>query len=204
MINPKNDLAEIKAIMERSTRFLTLSGLSGVLAGLFALAGALLAYYWVYYPNTPFGYRNEYITEPGLLLRLFLTAFLVLVASIVTVLMLTRQKTKRSNTTLWTRTGRRFLFSLLVPLSVGGVFIMALILRGYFVVIAPACLVFYGLALLNASHFTLNQIRYLAYTQITLGLLSAFLPGYGLVFWAVGFGLMHIVYGIAMHLKYGQ
>jgi predicted lysophospholipase L1 biosynthesis ABC-type transport system permease subunit len=204
MTDPKNDIAEIKAIMERSTRFLSLSGLSGVLAGVFALIGAALAYYWVYYPNSPLGYRNLYVNEPQLLIRLGATAVMVLMASVITGFLLTRNKTKKSSEVFWNKTSRRFLGSLFVPVFIGGLFIFALLIRGYFVIVAPASLIFYGLALLNASHFTLGDIRYLAYSEIFLGLVAAFVPGYGLIFWTLGFGFLHIAYGFAMHIKYGQ
>jgi predicted lysophospholipase L1 biosynthesis ABC-type transport system permease subunit len=39
------DIAEIRAMMERSTRFLSLSGLSGVFAGTFGLIASGLAYF---------------------------------------------------------------------------------------------------------------------------------------------------------------
>ncbi len=204
MIDPKNELAEIKAIMERSTRFLSLSGLSGILAGVFALIGATFAYYWVYYPNSPLGYRNLFLHEPQLLTRLVVTAVLVLLASVISGFLLTKHKTRKNNSVFWNKTSRRFLGSLFIPVVIGGLFILALMIRGHFVIVAPASLIFYGLALLNASHFTLGDIRYLAYTEIVLGLVSAFIPGYGLVFWALGFGVLHIAYGFAMHIKYGQ
>jgi MFS family permease len=204
MTNTEKELSEIKAIMERSTRFISLSGMSGVLAGIYALIGSALAYYWVYYPNSPFGYRTIYINNSALMIKLFITALSVLALSLMSGFVLTKRKTIKSNQSLWNHTSRRFLFSLLLPLITGGVFILALISRGYFVIVAPASLIFYGLALLNASQHTLSDIKYLSYCQILVGLLSAFLPGYGLIFWAFGFGFLHIFYGISMHLKYDR
>lgn len=204
MNNPEKELAEIKSIMERSTRFISLSGMSGVLAGLYALIGSALAYYWVYYPNSPFGYRKYFVNEPIIFLKLLATASAVLVLSLISGYILTKQKTTRANHTLWNKTTRRFLISLIIPLVVGGLFILALMAQGYWIVVAPASLIFYGMALLNASQYTLSDIKYLSYCQILTGLLSAFLPGYGLLFWAFGFGILHIVYGISMHLKYDR
>lgn len=190
--------------MERSTRFISLSGISGVLAGIYALIGSVLAYYWVYYPNSPFGYRTTYVNDSQLMVKLFFTALSILFISIVSGFILTHKKTSKNNTTLWNKTTRRFLTSLFLPLFAGGVFILALLSRGYFIIVAPASLIFYGFALLNASHHTLSDIKYLAYCQILTGLLSAFLPGYGLIFWAIGFGILHIFYGISMHIKYDK
>jgi len=204
MNHPEKELAEIKTIMERSTRFLSLSGLSGVIAGALALIGAGLAYYWVYYPYSPFSYRTNYVNSNAVLIKLCLTAFSVLALSLIAGFVLTKRKQLKSQTQLWNSASRRFLLALFIPLLAGGIFILALMLRGYLMVIAPASLLFYGLALLNASHHTHSDIKYLGYCQIATGLLSAFFPGYGLIFWAFGFGVLHIVYGFSMHLKYDK
>jgi hypothetical protein len=68
--------------------------------------------------------------------------------------------------------------------------------------VAPATLVFYGLALVNGSKYTLNDIRNIGYLEAGLGVVSMFVPGYGLWFWALGFGVLHIVYGVTMYYKY--
>jgi hypothetical protein len=72
----------------------------------------------------------------------------------------------------------------------------------YYVLIPPACLIFYGLALVNASKYTLGEVRYLGYGQLILGVINIWLPEYGLYFWAAGFGVLHIVYGLVMWYRY--
>ena len=196
------DLASIRNIMERSNKFLSLSGLSGILAGVFALMGSLVAYFLVYYPHSPFGFRVRYVNEREVILQLFLTALVVLVASLASGFFLTARKARKKGQTVWNKTSRRLLLNLAVPLFTGGILVLALLSRGYFMIVAPACLIFYGLALINGSHFTYSDVRYLGYAQIGLGLLSAFLPGFGLIFWALGFGVLHIVYGALMLYKY--
>ncbi|MDR7130601.1 uncharacterized membrane protein HdeD (DUF308 family) [Algoriphagus sp. 4150] len=204
MRKPEQELAEIKSMMERSTRFLSLSGLSGILAGTYALIAAGMAYAWIYYPNSPFGYRFSYITEEAILFKLLATALVVLVLSIGTAWILSQQKSKRSAGKFWTSASKRFVMALAIPLIMGGLFCLALFTRGYVIIIAPATLIFYGLALVNASHFTLSDIKYLGFCQLGLGVLSAFFPGYGLVFWALGFGVLHIIYGLIMYYKYDR
>ncbi len=196
------DLASIRNIMERSNKFLSLSGLSGILAGTFALSGSLAAYFLVYYPHSPFGFRVRYVNEREVVFQLLLLAALVLIASLTSVLFLTIRKARKKGHTVWNKSSRRFLLNLLVPLLTGGILVLALISRGYLMIVAPACLIFYGLALINGSHFTYSDVRYLGYLQIALGLLCAFLPGFGLIFWALGFGVLHIVYGSLMLYKY--
>jgi hypothetical protein len=198
----EEDLASIRHIMDRSVRFLSLSGLSGILAGIFALVGSAIAYYLVYFPHSPFGFRVHYVNEGQVISQLLLTAAIVLIASISSGYILTAGKARRKGLKIWDKSSKRLLLNMAIPLAAGGIFILALLSRGYFMIVAPACLLFYGLALINGSHFTYRDVRYLGYCQVILGLLSAFFPGFGLIFWALGFGVMHIVYGMIMHYKY--
>jgi len=204
MRKPEQELAEIKSMMERSTRFISLSGLSGILAGTYALIAAGLAYSWIYYPNPPYGFRINVVLDNSTLAKLTVTALVVLVISLTTALVLSQRKSERNSSKLWTPASKRFVKALLIPLVIGGLFCLALLSRGYTILIAPATLVFYGLALINASHFTLSDIKYLGYCQLILGTVSAFFPGYGLILWAIGFGVMHVIYGAMMYYKYDR
>lgn len=198
----ENDLASIRNLMERSTKFISLSGMSGILAGVFALIGAVVAYYFVYYPHSPFGYRFYYVNEAQIVWKLLITALLVLIASLFAGYWFTSKKAKKKNLKVWDNTSKKVLLNLSIPLLTGGLFIIALMIRGYFIIVAPASLIFYGLALVNCSHYTYGDIRVLGYFQIAIGLIAAVIPGYGLIFWALGFGIMHILYGFLMYQKY--
>jgi hypothetical protein len=200
----EEDLASIRNLMERSSRFISLSGMSGVLAGVYALIGATAAYILVYYPFSPFGFRVHYTNERIVLWQLILIAAMVVGASLVTGFVLTFRKAKKQNATIWDPSARRLVWNAAVPLIAGGLFIFVLISRGYFVIISPACLLFYGLALISGAHFTLSDVKYLGYIEVVLGIIAGFLPGYGLIFWAIGFGVMHILYGIIMYYKYDR
>jgi hypothetical protein len=204
----QDELTSIRSMMERSSKFISLSGLSGVLAGIYALIGAVLAYNIVYGSGGFFSYR-EYVFDDALvarpsLINLLIIAVLVLTASLITGVSLTFRKAKRKGQNVWGRTSRQLLFNMAIPLLTGGFLIIILILRGYFGVVASASLIFYGLALINASNFTFKDVQYLGISEIILGLLAACLPGYGLLFWAVGFGVLHIVYGSIMYIKYDR
>lgn len=200
----EKDLASIRSMMERSGKFISLSGMSGILSGLYALAGATAAYFVVQYPNSPLRNWQIQVGEETTLLKLVLIASLVLVASIGTGLWLSNQKAKKSGVKLWNATSRQLFVNLAIPLCTGGLFILIILYTGHFGIAAPACLVFYGLALIQGSANTYDEVRYLGFSEIILGLVSTLLPGYGLVFWAVGFGVLHIVYGTIMHNKYDR
>jgi len=207
MNNPpdyQQDLASIRNLMERSVKFISLSGLSGILAGTYALIGAAGAYFLIQYPLSITSYRQESIQPTVVIVNLLLIALAVLAASLITGFWLSSRKAKKMGTTIWNETSKRLFINLLIPLITGGIFILILLYNGHYGVVASACLVFYGLALINASANLYEEIRYLGYSEIILGLLSASLPGYGLLFWAIGFGVLHIFYGSLMYRKYDR
>lgn len=198
----QHDIASIRAAMERSSKFLSLSGLSGVMAGVYALAGAGMAYYLLYYPQAPYGLQPHIPATQAGIIRLLILAFIVLILSIGTAIVMSYRKAKRAGNSIWNTTSRQLLVLLGVPLITGGLLIITFIINEYFGLIAPACLVFYGLALVNASSMTVKEIGFLGFSQLILGLFAALLPGYGLIFWGVGFGVLHIIYGTVMHYRY--
>ena len=200
----EKDLASIRDMMERSAKFISLSGLSGVLAGVYALTGAIAAYFIIQYPLSPFQYRIESVANSAILFKLILIAASVLLASISTGVLLSNKKAKKNGLKLWTVTSRNLLLNLSIPLGAGGIFILIMLYTGHFGLAAPASLIFYGLALIQGSSTMFDEIRYLGFSEIALGLISALYPGYGLIFWTVGFGLLHIIYGAIMYNKYDK
>jgi hypothetical protein len=221
-----DDLASIRSLMERSSKFISLSGLSGILAGIYALVGAALAYYFVYYdiPDELNPYKhfpNEFNSlksdTPRIVTGLFyggdrwaqtaallIIASLVLIASLCTGIFLSIRKANRKGQPIWSNTSRLLLFNMAIPLMSGGALVLVHLFRGHYGLIAPSCLVFYGLSLVAASNFTFTDVKYLGLSEIFIGLIAACLPGYGLLFWAIGFGVLHIVYGSMMYFKYDR
>src|SRR5688572_2936181 len=200
----EQDLAEIRSLMEKSSKFISLSGLSGILAGVYALAGAAAAYFLVQYPLSPINYRQESVQDLDVVIKLSAIAMLVLVASVITGLTQSARKAKRQGLQLWNSTTIRMVINLLVPLCTGGAFIILLLFQGRYGLVAPVCLIFYGLALINASANLYDEVRYLGYSEIILGLIATALPGYGLFFWSIGFGVFHVFYGALMFRKYDR
>lgn len=200
----EKDLASIRNMMERSAKFISLSGLSGVLAGIYALAGAVTAYFLVHYPISPFRFRIYSVTDGDVLYKLIAIAAVVLIASLSTGLWFSHKKAKKNGLNLWSPTTRMLLINVSIPLVTGGIFILIILATGHFGLAAPASLIFYGLALIQGSLNTYDEIRYLGFSEIALGLISAMFPGFGLIFWALGFGVLHIVYGTIMYNKYDK
>ncbi|GAB2986321.1 hypothetical protein GCM10027049_27020 [Mucilaginibacter puniceus] len=199
----QDDLASIRSLMERSSKFVSLSGLSGILAGVYALIGAAAAYCIMDHPSLNYS-DVTFLQFLHALPYLIWIAIVVLITSVATSVILSYQKAKRNGQPIWGNTSKALLFHMAVPLLTGGLLILIFLYNGYFGTAAPAMLVFYGLALIGASNFTFTDIKYLGLCEIILGLIAACLPGYGLVFWAIGFGVLHIVYGSVMYLKYDK
>lgn len=187
-----SELKEIREIMNKSSRFLSLSGLSGILIGIYALIGAFVAWKIVYSgPNS--NWRDIYISDAIILLLIVCASVLIL--SLLTVLYLTARKAKLEKKPLWGPGSKLLLLNLAIPLISGGIFVVILASRGFYDIVSPSFLIFYGLSLVNASKYTRNEIMTLGLIEITLGLIAAIFPGYGLFLWAAGFGLLHIIYG---------
>ena len=200
----QNELASIRNLMERSSKFISLSGLSGILAGIYALIGAGLAYNIVYRGPTRIYTSLSVHAFPQSLYDLIFIAIAVLLLSVTSGVILTRKKAKRKGQAAWGKISQSLLFHMAIPLVTGGIVILIFIFRGYYGIVGPTSLIFYGLSLVSASNFTFTMVKYLGLCEIILGLIAACLPGYGLLFWAIGFGVLHIVYGSMMYFKYDR
>ncbi len=199
----QNDLKEIRKIMERSTWFISLSGLSGVTAGLFALIGAAAAWYQLHYHGLsgqlPYFYSN--LSEYHFYI---IDAILILIFAISSAVYFSFRQAKKHNNAFWSATAKKLLLSLLTPLVIGGLFCLILLHHGYVGLVPPVMLVFYGLALIQSKQYTLSEIGSLGYLEIALGLANLIWLGKGIYFWAIGFGICHIAYGIYMYIKYDR
>jgi hypothetical protein len=206
------DLQEIRSMMERSSRFISLSGLSGVFAGITALLGAFAVYireqgffYGQFHNNQRLYFKGNLIYGAELIdfiVFIIVVAAIALVVALTFVVLFTTRNARKKNLPYWDSSAKRMLVNLIIPLAAGGVFSLALLYHQQIYLVAPATLVFYGLALINASKYTLNDIRYLGISEIVLGLIAVFFAEYGMFFWAFGFGILHIVYGTTMYLKH--
>ncbi len=209
MENPNEQLEQIKEIrsmMERSSRFISLSGLAGVFAGFFALAGAG-AFHVYMNTNINYGYSEMMRSFPvnisiDFLRFCILDASAILFFSIVFAIFFTTRNAKSKGQTIWDASARRLIINLAIPLIAGGLYCLILLKYGWFGIIAPTTLIFYGIALVSASKYTLDEIRWLGISEIILGIIGCWFIGYGVTLWAIGFGVLHIIYGLLMYVRY--
>ncbi|MFD2288315.1 hypothetical protein ACFSOV_19570 [Pedobacter petrophilus] len=199
-----NALKDIRQMMDRSTRFISLSGLSGVFAGGIALIGAYFANQEIEKFIGKRGYAYGVQGEIDLEFNLIKLGLIVLFVALAGGVLFSYRKSQQDNLPIWDKTSKALFVNLMTPLIAGGLFIIALLINhpNTYSIIAPTCLIFYGLALINASKFTFSDIRYLGYLEVILGVICMFYAGYDLWFWAFGFGVLHIIYGLVMYFKY--
>ena len=195
--NYLQDITEIKNMMNKSSRFISLSGLSGIMAGIYALIGAAVAYYLV--ANSG---RDYLILDGEIINLIFLDLFLVAFCSIVTGIILTTRKAKKDGAKIWDGSSKRLVINFLIPLITGGLYILIILKNQKYGQTGGLMLIFYGLALINASKYSVGYIRQLGIIELVLGLLATIFPGYGFWFWVLGFGVLHIIYGTWMHFKF--
>jgi hypothetical protein len=198
------DIHEIRAMMERNSKFLSLSGLSGVSAGIVALLGAFAAWWYLgkTYLYEPLGLGAHPGSPYSIFAFFALDASLVMIFAIGLAAFFSRRMALKKGLPLWTPTSKLLLLNLLIPLAAGGAFCLILLMHGSIEFIPASMLLFYGMALLNASKYTLPEIRWLGISELVLGLCCAIWFSQSILFWALGFGVAHILYGAVMYYKY--
>lgn len=193
------DIQDIKRIMERSSRFISLSGWSGIAAGICALGGAYAA-------TKLIGSHSSYITSRSdyayLETSLVLAAAITFIAALISAFVFTYIRSRKEGVPVWGKSALRLMFNTAIPLAAGAFVVFRMLEMKEYGLLAPSCLIFYGLALINGSKYTLGEVRYLGYCQVVLGIINLWMPGNGLLFWALGFGVLHIIYGMVMWWKY--
>ena len=203
---PLDEIREIRSIMERSSRFQALSGIAGVVVGFIAIAGTVIAYaaLGLSYDQVPYEVpgQDQYSAMQMNGTFLLFDALVVLILSAATGIFFAARNAKKKGLPVWDNAAKRLLINFAIPLAAGGAFCAILFYHAHFALMAPATLIFYGMALLNGSKYSIDDIRYLGIIEIVIGLLAAVFIGHGLIFWALGFGLVHIIYGIRFYIKY--
>jgi hypothetical protein len=207
---PTEALEEIKQMMHRSSRFISLSGWSGIAAGICALVAAWITNQKIsqYALENSTNYNDmwgTHILKNGqlvLLNQLLIIGVLTFIAAFFFAFLFTWFRSRKTGVPVWGFTARKVMINLAIPMLAGALLIWRITDLGVYGLVAPACLIFYCLALFNSSKFTVSEVRYLGLLQLLLCVINLWAMGYGLYFWAAGFGVLHILYGIMMWNKY--
>ncbi len=199
------DIAEIRSIMERSTKFISLSGFAGIGAGLVALLGAWAA--WMMFTADGVALTHSATAAdltPDTRINLILLGVVVLVLALAIAWFFSRRIIRKNAEAVNGTVMRHLVLSFAVPIVVGAIMTLLLFYHGPLWPVVPSMLLFYGLGIFSAGSFTFGEVRTLGVIEILLGLTAAVFPEFGLYFWAAGFGAVHIVYGSLFFRKYRQ
>ena len=209
---PENDLGLIKDLMEKSSKFSNVSGIAVLFTGFLALIGATFIYFDIGFSvsDVHISY-NQLISQNGkpdvlnIKLKLLISiASLILATSLITLYITARNKSGNEGIPLFNSSFSRTLKSLFIPLFSGGVFCVFLLYHQMFGLVAPATLIFYGLGLISCSKYSYYELEFLGYFELVLGFIASYFMGTGLLFWIIGFGIAHILFGYYIHVKYDK
>ena len=208
----KDDLSSIKEMMEKSSKFSSLSGISILFTALFAIIGAVFVFFDIGFSvsEVEISY-SQLINQKGtpedlfLKIRLLVTiASIILLFSLMILYFSAKSKSSKEGISLLNPTFGRTLKSLFIPLFSGGIFSLFLIHHQLYGLVAPATLIFYGLGLINASKHSYEELEKLGYLELILGITASYFMGMGLLFWMIGFGFGHFIFGLYLHFKYDR
>lgn len=209
---PKEDslqvLNDIRSMMDRSSRVLSLSGWSGIWAGLVALAATMLAQHWIHDMEAAYagsdGFFAMMLAGVAISKRFLFLAVATFGLAVLGAFYFSYRKNSREGHKTFNTAARRMIISMGIPMAAGAWMVFYFLSEGQIFNLVPTMLVFYGMTLINSAKYTISDIRWLGLFEIITGCFATLRPEWGLYFWAFGFGVLHIVYGIIMWRKYDR
>jgi hypothetical protein len=196
------DLKKIRDIMEKTAPFLSLSGLSGIAAGLAGTAAGVIIMLKIQSAWISSDLLNDLLSDHQMKRFFAVLLLTALVLALLGSFIITAVNTLRKNQPLWVISSIRFAENLFIPLLAGSILLAAFYIHKDYQYFIPVMLLFFGLSLYTASQSSREEIRILGILDICLGIISLFYIPAGLICWTAGFGLLNIVYGIIMYVKY--
>ncbi len=202
--NPIESLNEIKSMMQRSSKFTSISGWSGVWVGFVGIIAASIAYFLILKDALHLNYRGnlDRITTYDLDIKLVGLGLISLLIACIGGFYFMTKKSAKDGVKFINPVTKRILSKFLFVLLIGGIVSLIFVNNFSFAYVAPATLLFYGLSLYTVERDTIVEIKYLAICEIILGLLAFYFIYNGLMFWFLGFGVLHIIFGVWMLKKY--
>jgi len=180
-----DDLRFIRQTMEQSASFTALPGWGQV-----AMGGSALLAAWIAsrQPTT----------------AMWLAVWLgdaVLAASIA--LVATQNKAQRTGVPLTSGPARKFALSFLPPIAAAAILTPVLYQAGLVRVLPGCWLLLFGAGVVSAGAFSVAIIPFMGVGFILAGIGALWLPGWGNVLMAAGFGGLHMIFGYLIARRYG-
>ena len=181
-----DNLRFIRETMERSKVFTSVPGYGGALMGATAIGAAIVAHHQPLIGN----WLIVWLVEAALAFAVGLFALW--------------QKSKNSGESLVSVPARKFASAFAPPIIAGVVLTALFYYRGFFEFLPCAWLTLYGTAVVTGGAYSVRIVPVVGWIFVALGAVAAFAPAsWGNVLMALGFGVLHIVFGLIVARRYG-
>jgi hypothetical protein len=193
----RENLRVIRQTMERSTKYSTLSGLSGVLIGLAAIAG-VLATNWLTGDAPP---GASVYRHPSALALVWVS---VLVMAVAIDFACNKRRAARVGKHVVSPLGAHIVLAALPAFLAGGVLTLFFYQHALLYYVWGVWMLSYGLAISAVGLFSVKPVLALGAAFVLAGAVTLLLPlPYHLYMMALTFGGFHIGYGVVMARKHG-
>lgn len=197
----EENLRVIRDLMERSTKYSTFSGLSGVLAGTASITGCIVTHLLQRRFPDPASFRIPFL----------LTWSLVILCAIGGDFLLTKRRATRVGKRIVSRLGKQMVIASAPGLGTGALLTLYFLSHNLLADIFPMWMLAYGIAVCAVGLFSQREVSWLGAAFLAAGTITLLLPLFGLtalpalglIMMAVTFGGFHIVYGIAVSRRDG-
>lgn len=180
-----DNLRFIRDTMERAASFTAVPGWGGVVIGVTALGAGAVAF------DRPL--HEQFLVWLAEALLALVIAWLAV-----------RIKSKRLALSLQSRPARRALLSFMPPLLAGAILTAVLYHLQIFGVTPGLWLLLYGAAVVTGGAFSVRIVPVMGLCFMSVGAVSLFAPSqWGNIFLMLGFGGLHIAFGIVIARRYG-
>ena len=181
-----DNLRFIRSTMERAASFTAVPGLGGAAMGLTALAAAGLSLL----ARTPEQWLGVWLAEACVALSIGVAAM--------------ARKARRSGSELFSGPARRVLLTLTPPLGAGAVLTLALERQGLVPLLPGVWLLLYGTAVVTGGAMSVRIVLVMGALLMLLGGAALSSPtSWGTAYMAAGFGVLHVVFGLAIARRHG-
>jgi hypothetical protein len=181
-----DNLRYIRETMERATPFTGISGRGEMTIGGTALIASVIA-----------------ARQPSFKLWVYTWLAEGLISSLIAGWSMDR-KARATQTSLFSGSGRKALYSLAPSLIAGGLLTLVLARAGAFAAIPGMWLLLYGTGVITGGMFSVRAVPAMGICFMALGALALFSPtAWTNWFMAGGFGGLHLLFGAIIVRKYG-
>lgn len=189
----EENLRVIRELMERSTKYSTFSGPSGILAGAASIVGCVVTHSLATRPPGSDSFRIPFL----------ITWSMVILFAIGADFLLMKRRAARVGKRIVSRLGKQMVFAAGPGLGTGVLLTLYLLQHNMLTNVYPFWMLSYGIAVCAVGQFSQREVKALGVAFLLAGTLTLLMPGWGLPLMALSFGGFHIIYALLISRKDG-